>query len=122
MSDPTTDAPVRRAEDHNPLIELLHTMHADVRTLNKTLIEHIEREPADRAESVKVAIKVAMAEAFPEGDPKAHRETHEADMQIVRDRREFWKKMLFEITKHGLIVLSCWLIWVAWIAFLKGPK
>lgn len=122
MSAPPTDAPVRRSEDSNPLIELLHTMHADVRTLNKTLIEHIEREPADRAESVKVAIKVAMAEAFPEGDPKSHREAHEAAMQIVRDRREFWKKMLFEITKLGLVGLLGWLIWVAWIAFLKGPK
>lgn len=122
MSAPQNDAHVRRSEDSNPLIELLHTMHADVRTLNKALIEHIEREPADRAESVKVAIRGAMAEAFPEGDPKSHREAHEAAMQIVRDRREFWKKMLFEITKLGLVGLLGWLIWVAWIAFLKGPK
>jgi arginine deiminase len=118
MTNQPSDAPVRRNEDHNPLIELLHTMHGDVRSLNQTLIEHIERDPVERAE----AIRAAMTEAFPDGDPKGHREAHEAAMQIVRDRREFWKKMLFEISKYGLLGLLGWLAWVAWLAVLKGPR
>lgn len=108
----------RRNEDHAPLLVLVQQVHTDLQRLNKTLIEHIDKDAVER----KVSLDSAMATAFPGGDPKSHREAHEAQMEAIRDRAVFWQKMRFEITKYGLFGLLGWLAFVAWAAFIKGPR
>lgn len=59
--------------------------------------------------------------AFPSGDPEAHREYHEALIGEARQRKEFWNKLVFELTKWGLIGFLGWLVIQVWTGALKGP-
>ena len=108
----------RREEDHAPLLVLVQQVHSDLQMLNKTLIEHIDKDAVER----KVSLDAAMATAFPGGDAKSHREAHESQMAAIRDRAVFWENMRFEITKYGLFGLLGWLTFVAWSAFIRGPR
>jgi hypothetical protein len=73
------------------------------------LIRHIETEPAEWA----AALRVLMNDSFPEGDAIGHRKAHEAQIKAFEDRAEFWKKMLFELTKWGLIGFLTWILFSA---------
>lgn len=102
-----TDPHEHRRENDSAMLTLLHQMRDDLRA-------HTEGEEA-RLEAI-------MQRAFPGGDPIGHRSAHEAQMQAVLDRAAFWKKMRFEITKYGLLGLVGWLVYAAWLAFLRGPR
>lgn len=102
-----TDPHEHRRENDTLMLTMLHQMRDELRA-------HMDGE-ADRLEAI-------MQRAFPGGDPIGHRSAHEAQMQAVLDRAAFWSKMRFEITKYGLIGLLGWFIYIAWAAFLKGPK
>ena len=106
------------------ILTLLETIHADVqdvkasqKTMDATLTAHIETEPAEWAELLKDLSK----NAFPSGDPEGHRKFHEDEMAMVAARAEFWKKMLFEVSKYGVIGVVGWLAYTVWAAFLHGP-
>ncbi len=60
--------------------------------------------------------------AFPGGDMSGHRIYHEALIEQARARRDFWRKMTFELTKWTLIGFVGWIVVQAWIGLLKGPK
>lgn len=116
MSNPIPEVE-RRAND-SLVIELMREIHTDVKALDKKLTDHI----AEETEEFKVLIGTAFSSAFPAGDAEGHRRVHEADIQRAIDRAEFWKKMLFEVTKYGLFGVLGWLSYVAWTAFLHGPQ
>ena len=99
------------------LIELMKQVHHDVNKLRDELRKHISEETDEIAE----AITINMNKAFPGGDPDGHRLAHEETMRIIHDRAEFWQKLLFEISKYGLIGVVSWLSFVIWTGFLKGP-
>lgn len=63
----------------------------------------------------------AVMAGFPGDDPLGHRRYHEADIERVKARTEFFRKLFFELSKYGLLGLSGWLFMLAWRAFLKGP-
>jgi len=58
---------------------------------------------------------------FPTDDPEGHRVWHESEIQRVKDRAEFWKKMTYELSKYGLIGFLGWTAYALWQAFLHGP-
>jgi hypothetical protein len=64
----------------------------------------------------------AILSGFPNESPKEHREYHEAVMEKMQASAMFWKKMLFEITKYGLIGAIFWSLYYLWKAFLLGPR
>ena len=97
---------------------LVQSIHADVRSMREELATHISNEPEDWAKVIK---KISES-AFPDGDADGHRKAHEAQMNAIMNRAEFWRKMAFEITKYGLIGVIGWLAFHAWLAFLRGPK
>ena len=107
----------RRAND-SLVVELMREIHTDVKLLDKKLTEHI----AEETEEFKLLIKSAFACSFPAGDAEGHRKVHEADIQRALDRAEFWKKMLYEITKYGLLGVLGWIAIQLWVAFVNGPK
>lgn len=60
--------------------------------------------------------------AFPDGDPKSHCEYHELVIATMRDKREFWKKLRYDIVRWGVAGLLVWAAYALWRAFLLGPK
>jgi hypothetical protein len=105
-----------------PLLETIlkdvQDVKADQKSMGATLTAHIETEPEEWA-----ALLTTMTEcAFPDGDPEGHRKYHEETIKALEARSEFWKKMLFEVTKYGLFGVLGWLAYTVWVAFLNGPQ
>ena len=106
-----------RRTDTAALLVLVTQVHADVQTFGKQL----QDQRKDEALALAEAVATLMVKSFPEGDAEGHRKMHEAEMKAVEARAEFWKKLLFEITKYGLIGVVGWLVLKIWTAFLAGP-
>lgn len=60
--------------------------------------------------------------SVPDGDFQGHRKAHESYIQAAAARREFWRKMIFELSKWGAIAFLGWLAVQIWIGALNGPK
>jgi len=100
------------------MLTLLQTIHEDLQKVKQTLDDHINTEPSEWAAVLEGLSK----RAFPEGDPEGHRKYHEDEMKYMEARADFWKKMLFEVTKYGIFGVLGWLSYVAWTAFIHGPQ
>lgn len=83
-----------------------------IRSLQAMLEAHIGEETRQ--------IERFMA-GFPDGDPLAHRSAHETWIEESVARKEFWKKMKFELAKWGLFGFLGWAVYQLWAGFLKGP-
>lgn len=103
------------------LLQNIHNDLQDVKTEQKkmgdTLYSHINTEPEEWAEQLRQLMK----DSFPGGDAEGHRRYHEETITAIEARAEFWKKMLFEVTKYGLFGVLGWLAYTVWVAFLHGP-
>jgi hypothetical protein len=106
------------------ILTLLETIHKDLQevravqgSMQTTLTNHIATEPEEWA----AQLSGLLAEAFPDGDPEGHRKYHEETIKALEARSEFWRKMLFEVTKYGLFGVLGWLAYTVWAAFLHGP-
>jgi len=107
------------------LMQLLQTIHADLTEVKEeqkkqgqTLTKHIETEPQEWAELLTTMTECA----FPGGDAEGHRHYHEETIKALEARSEFWRKMVFEVTKYGLFGVIGWLAYTVWVAFLNGPQ
>ena len=107
-----------RRKNDSLMVLLMQEVHAKIEAMDKRLTQHMTDETLVLAEE----IAKLMNNAFPEGDPYGHRKKHEADIAAAIDRAAFWKTIRIEIGKYGIIGLLGWLLYAAWIAFLKGPK
>lgn len=110
--------PIERRTDSAALLVLVTQVHADVQTFGKQL----QDQRRDEALALAEAVATLMVKSFPEGDAEGHRKMHEAEMKAVEARAEFWQKMLFEVSKYGLIGVLGWLALKVWVAFLAGPN
>ena len=113
----TTLELIERRADIAALLVLVQQMHADMQIFSRRLDEQRHEDSLALAASV-VALTL---KAFPEGDADGHKKAHEAQMAAVEARAEFWKKMLFEVTKYGVLGVLGWLAVKIWLAFLDGP-
>lgn len=59
--------------------------------------------------------------AFPGDDPEGHRRYHEALIEEAVQRKEFWRKLIFELAKYGLLGFVGWALIQLWSGALKGP-
>lgn len=111
--------------NNNPIMALVQLVHEDVSRI-AAKVDHIDGKMGfhakEQAEALAVAIAELTEEAFIAGDLAAHRRQHKAQIEAVEQRAEFWRKLLFELTKYGLIAFVGWLALNAWHAFLQGPK
>lgn len=107
----------RRATSHE-LLELVREIHANQIESDKRLMAHMQDEPIKMAEE----IARLMAKAFPAGDPDGHRRHHELVIRQAEAKTEFWSKMVFELTRWGLIGLAAWLVHAAYKHFLAGSN
>ena len=106
------------------LMQLLQTIHNDLqevkdeqKKMGDTLTKHINTEPEEWASLLSKMTECA----FPGGDAEGHRHYHEETIKAMEARSEFWRKMLFEVTKYGLFGVIGWLAYTVWVAFLNGP-
>ena len=107
----------RRANDSIAVL-LMQQIHQKVEDMDKKLTQHITDETLVLAEE----IAKLMCSAFPGSDPAGHRTFHEDQMQLMKDRSAFWKKMREEIVSKGILgILAFAAVWI-WAGFLKGPK
>ena len=111
------ELPERRA-DTAALLVLVQQVHADVQVFSRRLDDQRHAESLALAE----AVASLMIRSFPEGDADGHRKAHEAQMLAIEARAEFWKKMLFEVGKYGILGVLGWLALKIWVAFLAGPE
>ena len=107
-----------RRKNDSLMVLLMQEVHAKIEAMDKRLTQHMTDETLVLAEE----IAKLMNNAFPEGDPYGHRKKHEADIAAAIDRAAFWKTIRTEIGKYGIIGLLGWMLYAAWMAFLKGPK
>ena len=107
----------RRAND-SLVVLLMKQVHEKIDIMDKKLTQHMTDETLVLAEE----IAKLMNSAFPGSDPQGHRVYHESQMQAAADRAAFWKAVRIEIGKYGIVGLLGWMMYAAWIAFLKGPK
>ena len=106
------------------LLALVQTVHDDVKSLhtNITALDiRLTKHMTDETMELAHEISKLMAEAFPEDDPKGHRKHHESVIAKAEARAAFWKKLLEEISKYGLIGFVGWLVTLAWSGFVQGP-
>jgi hypothetical protein len=107
----------RRSVTTAELILLIEQIQANQMTLNDRLTQHMTSETHELAE----AITSLMKEAFPDGDPDGHRRRHELELEVLKDKAEFWKKMRLALAQWGLLGFIGWIAITAWNAFLLGP-
>lgn len=119
MSEEMTVFPAvnQRANDRAILL-LVEQVHQKVHDMDDRLTKHMTEETLELAEE----ISKLMCRAFPSADPDGHRAAHEAQMRAISDRADFWKKMLFELSKFGLLGFIAWAGLALWRNFLQGPQ
>lgn len=98
--------------DDSAVLGMLQSVLNDVAAMRKELSDHIIAEPAEIAEAVRVAIEDVVAQAFPVKDDKpdlaGHKNAHQEMIDAYRAKKEFWQKMLFELTRWSLIGFALW--------------
>lgn len=127
--------PNRRIKDYPcPGGSILAEILSDTRKLTEAISEvdgilksHMhDHEVNQRSlENIVTSIRLEINHAlkgFPNDDPLSHREYHEAKIEQIKSRAEFWKKMTFELSKMGLLGFVAWVVYSMWISFLHGPK
>ena len=110
------ELPERRRHDahYACLTEILATVN-DIRK-DVDVVHQVQRELGQVSESLKQHVSKdneLYLNAFPDGDPDAHRRTHEAAIQLAEERAEFWRKMRI---KAGEMTLWAFLICLATVA------
>jgi len=88
------------------ILALLHAQREDTVAIREALTSHAESE----AKALQRTIASLTESAFPDGDTLGHREYHLAMMEAAKNRAEFWRKLLFELTKWGLLGFLGWLV------------
>ncbi len=102
-----------RRRNDTLVLALMQEVRDTVNRVEKRLNDHITEEEA--------VISSMMTDAFPDGDPEGHRRHHEAEIKRIEDRAKFWGEMRNHLAKWGVVGLAGWLVYVVWVAVLKGP-
>jgi hypothetical protein len=112
----------RRSTDRNIVI-MLQQIGALSEKLDKHIDSSVERHEqiASKIVGTDVLTK-ALYDAFPNADLHGHHDYHNAVMDTLKRRKEFWDKILGEVVKYGLIGIMTWVCMTLWQAFNAGPK
>lgn len=113
-----TDA--KRSSD--PVLAKLLTMVTEVSGILKShMHDHdINHQVLESKLETMHSAMNSVCSGFPDNDPVGHRMWHDGEIERIRDRAEFWKKMTFELGKYGLLGFAGWALYALWDAFLHG--
>ncbi len=92
--------------------DVINHMHSEAKTVDEL------QESISRLEG-RVA---GFINAFPKGDPDAHRIAHERIIEESTDSRQFWRAIRLALAILMLGGIASWIGVVVWRAFLMGPK
>jgi hypothetical protein len=95
--------------------------------LQRDVMEHMRKEQVTVQELKQGLARVEarveqFIQAFPEGDAVRHRLAHEGQIKEAKKKEQFWEKMKFTLVALVMTAGITWLAFVAWKAFLLGPK
>lgn len=93
-------------------------MDTERRRDNTAMMLELKDQSKQLAELKELTLRVA--QGFPGDDPAGHRAYHEAVIRRIEARAEFWTKLLFELTKYGVLGFAGWAAYALWQAALKG--
>lgn len=119
-------APVTNA-DLTCILDILAQLHGKLDILTQS-VEGLSSRVDDTVHKLDAhmvgeeAVFKGILAGFPDGNPEKHAQAHVDEAEAAKVRKDFWNKMLFEVTKYGLIGFVGWLAFTLWGAFLKGPK
>lgn len=109
-------------EDKLLAVEILKMVRSIDKKLDdtaKTLSTHMTTEEQDWT---NMHTKLdSLTQGFPNGDTQGHAAYHSSIIEIMEDRKAFWKKMRDAAAQWGLIGVLGWLAVIVWQAFLQGP-
>ena len=112
----------RRSTDRNIVI-LLQQIGTLSEKIDKHIVSSSERHDQLSAKIIGTdALTKALYDAFPNADLHGHHDYHNAVMETLKRRRDFWDKILGEVLKYGLIGIATWVCMTLWTAFNAGPK
>jgi len=118
----TPESRFANSHEIGTLYQLLHDLAGKV----DTIIENDEKNEDTRQMILnhirgEDAVIAQFRSAFPGGDPAGHCDWHQAEIDRIRARKEFWMKMTFELAKWGLIGFLGWVFIQLWHGALQGP-
>ena len=96
--------------DDSAILGMLTGVVESITAMRKELSEHITKEPAAIEEACKKAVDGMITQAFPEGDLPGHKSAHQEMIDAYRTKKEFWQKLLFELSKWGLLGFVLWML------------
>lgn len=103
---------VRVTRLENLIIDRLDVLLEKIGDNEHVLSEHIKEEHR---------VFASIQQGFPSGDLHGHRSWHEEQIDVLRARKEFWRKMTVELVKWGLLGFLAWATVHLWQSALKGP-
>lgn len=89
--------------------------------LQNDIKEHIESEKQVIADAVKEGIASISKDAFPEDDPRRHKDWHEKQIAARRKLKASLMNLFFEVLKWAAIAVIGWLGLLIWQGILRGP-
>lgn len=95
------------------IMSLCKQTHERQIQFEEKLSAHILTEAGD----IGKAIQDAINSAFPDGDAERHRMYHDKLIKAAERKEQFWNKLLFELSKSGLMVFLVWACYALWGAF-----
>jgi hypothetical protein len=109
--------------DYDAILQAIKSLETLVQHQYEAFNKRMDDQEQDlathmREETSQIA---TFMKAFPASDPIAHCAAHLEWIEEVRQRKEFYAKMRFELARWGLLGLIGWLAIQAWHGFLKGP-
>ena len=99
------------------VFDLIKEIRQHQQEIDNRLTKHMNDETKELAEVISEIMKAA----FPDGDPEGHRRRHELELEELKERTEFWKKMRLELAKWGLLGFLGWASLALWSSFILGP-
>lgn len=117
--DPTSQAVVLLMKDLQKSVEHITTQ---VTALDRSVTYYRATQDEAIEKAITKAVERAMHNAFPEGDAEGHRRHHEAVIKAAEERAALWKDARSSVAKWGAVGLVGWLLHLAWIGVLAGPK
>jgi hypothetical protein len=98
--------------DLDAILAAVKATHELVAQQGQRLQDHITEEES--------TLKRFIA-GFPGEDPVSHCAAHLEWIEEVKERKEFYRKMRFELARWGLLGFLGWAFFQLWSGFLKGP-
>jgi len=101
------------------ILKMVRSIDEKLDVTTATLTNHMTVEESDW-KSMHSKLD-ALNQGFPNGDTRGHAAYHSNIIEIMEDRKAFWKKMRDAAAQWGLIGVLGWLAVIVWQAFLQGP-